>query len=73
MNTGSRVPGLIDYRTQLAVLSPNVPQTNGKTPALDLQRRLGIDCVMLRFTPMLEGVETFARKVMPLVRREEQQ
>jgi hypothetical protein len=26
---------------------------------------------MLRFTPMLEGVETFARKVMPLVRSEE--
>lgn len=48
LGIGLSVPGLIDYRTQLAVLSPNVPQTNGKTPALDLQRRLDIDCVMLQ-------------------------
>jgi len=43
------------------------------TPPLLAQRlrryaEIGIDCVMLRFTPMLEGVETFARKVMPLMR-----
>ena len=30
---------------------------------------IGLDCVMLRFTPMLEGVETFGGKVMPLLRR----
>ena len=29
---------------------------------------IGLDCVMLRFTPMLEGVETFGTKVMPLLR-----
>ena len=46
------------------------------TPQLLAQRlrryaEIGIDCVMLRFTPMLEGVETFARNVMPLVRPQE--
>jgi FMNH2-dependent dimethyl sulfone monooxygenase len=29
---------------------------------------IGLDCVMLRFTPMLEGVETFGSKVIPLLR-----
>ena len=29
---------------------------------------IGIDCVMLRFTPMLAGVETFGTKVIPLLR-----
>jgi FMNH2-dependent dimethyl sulfone monooxygenase len=29
---------------------------------------IGMDCVMLRFTPMLAGVEAFGAKVMPLLR-----
>jgi FMNH2-dependent dimethyl sulfone monooxygenase len=29
---------------------------------------IGIDCVMLRFTPMMAGVETFGTKVIPLLR-----
>ena len=29
---------------------------------------IGLDCVMLRFTPMLEGVEAFGNKVIPLLR-----
>jgi len=29
---------------------------------------IGLDCVMLRFTPMLEGVETLGSKVIPLLR-----
>jgi dimethylsulfone monooxygenase len=29
---------------------------------------VGLDCVMLRFTPMLDGVEVFGRKVIPLLR-----
>jgi FMNH2-dependent dimethyl sulfone monooxygenase len=29
---------------------------------------IGLDCVMLRFTPMLDGVEAFGRKVIPLLR-----
>lgn len=33
---------------------------------------IGLDCVMLRFTPMLEGVATFGSKVMPLLRPADQ-
>ena len=29
---------------------------------------IGLDCVLLRFTPMLEGVETFGAQVIPLLR-----
>jgi len=29
---------------------------------------IGLDCVMLRFTPMLAGVEAFGSKVIPLLR-----
>jgi dimethylsulfone monooxygenase len=29
---------------------------------------IGIDCVMLRFTPMMQGVETFGTEVIPLLR-----
>jgi dimethylsulfone monooxygenase len=29
---------------------------------------IGMDCMVTRFTPMLEGVETFGTKVMPLLR-----
>jgi FMNH2-dependent dimethyl sulfone monooxygenase len=43
------------------------------TPQLLAQRlrryaAIGIDCVMLRFTPMMQGVETFGTKVIPLLR-----
>jgi dimethylsulfone monooxygenase len=41
-----------------------------ETIAERLQRyeAIGLDCVMLRFTPMLEGIEMFGTKVMPLLR-----
>jgi FMNH2-dependent dimethyl sulfone monooxygenase len=29
---------------------------------------IGLDCMLTRFTPMLEGVETFGTKVIPLLR-----
>jgi FMNH2-dependent dimethyl sulfone monooxygenase len=29
---------------------------------------IGLDCVMMRFTPMLEGIEAFGSKVIPLLR-----
>ena len=48
LGIGLSMPGLVDYRRQLSVLSPNVPVTNGQSPAVDLQTRLGIDCVMLQ-------------------------
>ncbi len=48
LGIGVSVPGLIDYRRQEAVLSPNLPQTDGHSPAADLSRRLGVACVMFQ-------------------------
>ncbi len=48
LGLGISMPGLIDYRQQRGLLSPNVPITNGQSLALDLTRRLAIDCVMLQ-------------------------
>jgi N-acetylglucosamine repressor len=48
LGAGLSVPGLIDYRTQAGVLSPNVPFTDGHHPALDLGRALGVECVLLQ-------------------------
>ncbi len=42
------LPGLVDYRKGCGVLSPNVPITNGHTPAADLAQRLGVECVLLQ-------------------------
>ena len=43
---GISVPGLVDYRNKRGVFSPNVPITNGKSPAADLQARLNVPCVL---------------------------
>jgi N-acetylglucosamine repressor len=48
LGVGISLPGLIDSRRGLGLLSPNVPVTNGKSPARDLGRRLGLECVMLQ-------------------------
>ena len=48
LGLGISMPGLIDYRQQKGILSPNVPITNGQSPARDLTELLGIDCVMLQ-------------------------
>ncbi len=48
LGLGFSLPGLIDYRRGCGVLSPNVPVTNGHTPAADLGRRLGLDAVVLQ-------------------------
>ena len=53
LGLGISMPGLIDYRRQCGLLSPNVPITNGHCPALDLGERLGVDCVMLQETHAL--------------------
>lgn len=42
LGVGVSVPGLIDARSGRGVLSPNLPMTNGRTPAADLGDRLGI-------------------------------
>jgi predicted NBD/HSP70 family sugar kinase len=48
LGLGISMPGLIDYRHQKGILSPNVPITNGRSLATDLNEQLGIDCVMLQ-------------------------
>lgn len=48
LGLGISMPGLIDYRHQKGILSPNVPITNGQSPARDLTERLGVNCVMLQ-------------------------
>ena len=45
------------------------------TPQLLAERlrrygEVGIEIMMTRFTPMMEGMETFGTKVMPLLSRE---
>jgi len=48
LGVGISMPGLIDYRERRGVLSPNVPITNGRSPALDLERLLGVPCVLVQ-------------------------
>jgi N-acetylglucosamine repressor len=48
LGVGMSLPGLVDYRNQRGVLSPNLPFTDGQTPSLDLGARLGVDCVLLQ-------------------------
>ena len=48
LGVGVSLPGLVDYRRGCGVLSPNVPMTDGRAPARDLARRLGIDCTLLQ-------------------------
>lgn len=48
LGLGVSVPGLIDYRHQRGVFSPNVPLTNGHSPSRDLAARLGVECVMVQ-------------------------
>jgi FMNH2-dependent dimethyl sulfone monooxygenase len=38
---------------------------------IELLEKIGIDVLMLRFSPMLDGLEKFATRVMPLIRASE--
>lgn len=53
LGLGVSVPGLIDYRHQRGVFSPNVPITNGHSPSYDLTARLGVECLMVQETHSL--------------------
>ena len=50
LGAGISVPGLIDARNNISILSPNVPQTNGHSPAADLAMVLPFPCVMIHET-----------------------
>ena len=67
---GISIPGLVDYRTQRGVLSPNLPLTDGRSPADDLGRRLELECVLVQESHALclaeyyfgeaQGIDEFA-------------
>ena len=42
------VPGLVDARTGIALLSPNLSILNGHTPAKDVQSRLNLPCWLVQ-------------------------
>ncbi|MFN3651046.1 MAG: ROK family transcriptional regulator [Armatimonadota bacterium] len=48
LGIGVSIPGLIDSRRQQGVLSPNLPITNGRRPAHDLEARVGLPCVLVQ-------------------------
>jgi predicted NBD/HSP70 family sugar kinase len=48
LGIGLSVPGLIDYRDNRCLLSPNLPLTNGRSPAQDLAERLQTRCLLLQ-------------------------
>lgn len=48
LGLGISIPGLFDYREQKGLLSPNLPFTNGQSPARDLRNALGCECVILQ-------------------------
>jgi N-acetylglucosamine repressor len=70
LGLGLSLPGLVDDRAGRGVLSPNIPMTDGHTPAADLAARLGIDCALLqeshalclaeRHYGLARGVDDFA-------------
>ncbi len=49
LGLGLSMPGMIDYRQERGLLSPNVHCTDGRSPSRDLATRLGLEeCVMLQ-------------------------
>jgi N-acetylglucosamine repressor len=48
LGVGLSVPGLIDYRDNRCLLSPNLPLTDGQSPARDLSERLQTRCLLLQ-------------------------
>jgi len=48
LGIGISVPGLMNYRKQQIVFSPNLHQADGQSPALDLSERLGFETIMLQ-------------------------
>lgn len=53
LGIGVSLPGLIDSGEGRGVLSPNLPYTNGRTPASDLGERLGVSAVLVHETNAL--------------------
>lgn len=50
VSIGLSLPGLIRRRAGISVFSPNLHLTDGRTPVLDLQASLGINCTLIQET-----------------------
>lgn len=48
LGIGISIPGLVDANLQQGLLSPNLPITDGHTPGKDLQKRLGVECLLVQ-------------------------
>jgi predicted NBD/HSP70 family sugar kinase len=48
LGIGVTVPGLIDHRRGLDILSPNLHVIDGRSPGRDIGEQLGLDCVMIQ-------------------------
>jgi predicted NBD/HSP70 family sugar kinase len=48
LGVGISLPGLMDYKEQRGLLSPNLPITNGRSPSHDLSELTGVECVMVQ-------------------------
>lgn len=57
VSIGLSLPGLIRGRAGISVFSPNLHLTDGKSPARDLQERLGISCELIQETHALSLAE----------------
>jgi len=53
LGIGISTPGLINARKHEVVFSPNLHQTNGRSPARDLSARLGVACELFQETHAL--------------------
>lgn len=53
LGVGISMPGMINSRTQQALFSPNMHITDGEHPGADLERSVGVECVLLHETHAL--------------------
>ena len=70
LGVGISMPGLVDTNLKQGLLSPNLPITNGCSPGRDLERLIGVECVLVqeehalclaeRYFGSARGLENFA-------------
>ncbi|MAT14912.1 MAG: transcriptional regulator [Planctomyces sp.] len=48
VGVGISAPGLTNSVDQRTVFSPNLHMTDGRTPGLDMSKRLGVDCILFQ-------------------------
>ena len=63
---GVSAPALVDYKSQTAVLSANLPAINGKPIAKDLQALLGFECLLVRDSHALSLSERLFARDLPV-------